>query len=158
MNTTGLMAHHLFQRITELLNSHQVFALATIVEAKGSTPQKSTAKMIVFPDGIIEGTVGGGILEKKVIEEAVQLIPLAENRLFHFDLIENQTDSIGAVCGGQVTVFIEVMGCAPRLMILGAGHVGRSLAQFAVTMPFNVVVYDDRPEWRIPNFSLKKHK
>lgn len=156
MNTTSLLSKQLFQRIAELLNSHQIFALATLVEAKGSTPQKSTARMIVFPDGTIEGTVGGGILEKRVIEEAVKIIPLAEDKLFHFQLTENQQDSLGAVCGGEVSVFIEVMGASPRLFIMGAGHIARSLSGMAVVLPFEVVVYDDRPDWADPQFFSKE--
>ena len=49
-------------------------AYCVIVQTKGSTPRKVGSKMIVYDDGSINGSIGGGNLEKKVIENAIQLI------------------------------------------------------------------------------------
>ena len=47
-------------------------ALCTIVRSQGSTPRHTTSKMLVYPDGQIIGTVGGGELENRVHAEALQ--------------------------------------------------------------------------------------
>jgi xanthine dehydrogenase accessory factor len=122
-----------------------------VVESIGSTPRKPGARMIVYPDGSIEGTVGGGSVEKRVIEEALSLLEKRESRLIHMDLREKKPDSIGAVCGGELRVFIEIIGNLPRLLILGAGHVGRTLARMAAELDFRVVVYDEREEQASPD-------
>lgn len=141
----------IFQRIQELIDEGRPAALATVVESSGSTPRKPGARMIVYPDGSIEGTVGGGSVEKHVIEEALTLIEKGESRLIHIDLRENKSDSVGGICGGEMRVFIEIIGNAARLLILGAGHVGRTLARMAKELDFRVVVYDDREEQAAPD-------
>lgn len=136
----------IFQRIQELYEEGRAAALATVVEASGSTPRKPGARMIVYPDGSIEGTVGGGGVEKRVIEEALNVIEKGQSRLIHMDLREKKSDTVGAVCGGELRIFVEAIGNVPRLLILGAGHVGRTLAGMAAELDLRVVVYDDREE------------
>ncbi|MFH1737594.1 MAG: XdhC/CoxI family protein [bacterium] len=136
----------IFQRIQELCDEERHAALVTVVESSGSTPRKPGARMIVYPDGSIEGTIGGGGVEKHVIEEALTSIETGESQLIHIDLRENKPDSIDAVCGGELRVFIETIGSVSRLLIFGAGHVGRALAHMAKEMDLRVVVYDDRKE------------
>ncbi len=45
-----------------------------VVRSKGSTPRDTGSKMLVYPDGSIVGTVGGGEMENRVIAEALQAI------------------------------------------------------------------------------------
>jgi xanthine dehydrogenase accessory factor len=134
------------QRIQELIDTGKSAAVALIVDSKGSTPRKAGTRMIVYPDARIEGTIGGGILEKRVIEESQQLLQTGGTRLCHFDLTEDAQDSIGAVCGGEVSVFIETIAAKPRLYIFGAGHVSQALARIATELPMDIVVYDNRQE------------
>lgn len=53
-----------FARIQQLFDERIPAAVATVVESSGSTPRKPGSRMIIFPDGNMEGTVGGGALEK----------------------------------------------------------------------------------------------
>ena len=124
--------------------------MALVVETVGSTPQKTGARMLVFPDGSIEGTIGGGGLEKRVIDEALSAIEDQTSRLISIDLHRETSESIDAVCGGEVRVFIEPIGTVSRLIIFGAGHVGRALARLAQDLSLRVVVYDDREEHADP--------
>ncbi|HHH83062.1 MAG TPA: XdhC family protein, partial [Chloroflexi bacterium] len=61
----------IFQRLAELEGAGEPAALVTVIRDQGSVPRHAGAKMIVFPDGRIEGTIGGGELESRVIEEAL---------------------------------------------------------------------------------------
>ena len=72
----------IFSKIAELENSDQNVALCIIINTKGSTPRKMGAKMVVFEDGKIFGTIGGGSLEKKVIENAIKVIKEKNHNLF----------------------------------------------------------------------------
>jgi xanthine dehydrogenase accessory factor len=65
-------------------------------------------------------------------------------RTMPFELTEKHG---GLVCGGKVLVYIEPVVPEPRLVILGAGHVGKALATLARFAGFRVIVADDRPEF-----------
>jgi xanthine dehydrogenase accessory factor len=115
-------------------------ALCIIVQTKGSTPRKVGAKMIVKEDGSIIGTIGGGNLEKKVIENAIQQIDENEPKLFKHDLLHQHN----MCCGGSVEIYIEPIQKMNKLYIFGAGHTGNALAKYAIDMDFDVYVIDDR--------------
>lgn len=118
-------------------------ALCTILNTKGSTPRKVGAKMLVYEDGSICNTIGGGDLEKKVIENALSVIKKREAKIFKHDLL-NQHDMC---CGGKVEIFIEPILKKNKLYIFGAGHTGQALAKIAVNFGFEVVLIDDRKEY-----------
>ena len=46
----------------------------TVVATEGSTPQKAGAKMVVYADGRIVGTIGGGCVEAEMTWRARQVI------------------------------------------------------------------------------------
>lgn len=81
--------------------------LATIVSAKGSTPRKTGARMLVGRDGVIAGTVGGGCGEGEVIEAALGMFRGGEPKTVRVDLTDELTSWSPAVCGGIMDVFIE---------------------------------------------------
>lgn len=134
-----------FETLAELLRKHPCLVLATVVSKGGSAPREAGARMAVLPDGSSVGTVGGGILEKRVIEDALQVLGEGRPRLCRYDLIEEESGGVGAECGGRSEVFLEPVGSAPHLMVLGAGHVGLALARLGRESGFKVTVVDDRP-------------
>lgn len=81
--------------------------LATIVAAKGSTPRKTGARMLVGERGVIAGTIGGGCGEGEVIEAALELFRGGDPRTVRVDLTDELTSWSPAVCGGIMDVFIE---------------------------------------------------
>lgn len=99
--------------------------------------------MIVYPDGSIYGTVGGGSLEKKVISQALEVIASRQmNRTSH-----QLVNQLGMCCGGTVEILIEPVLNKVDLYIFGAGHVGMALAKYASDFDFRVTVIDQRPEY-----------
>lgn len=135
-----------FENLAGLLRKHPRLVLATVVSTGGSAPREAGARMAVLPDGSIVGTVGGGILEKKVIEDALVVLREGSPRLARYELTEGG-DGIGAECGGRSEVFLEPVGSAPHLLVLGAGHVGLALAALGRDAGFQVTVVDDRTEF-----------
>jgi len=135
----------IYEAILEAERTGQPAALATVIRARGSVPRHETSKMLVFADGRIVGTVGGGELENRTIEEAKQVAREGQARIIAHSLIDPARGDAG-VCGGEVEVFIEPIMPPATLLIVGAGHVGRALAHLARWMGYRVVVTDDRAD------------
>ena len=136
-----------FSKLVELMHDHPTLVLATVVSKDGSAPREAGARMAVMPDGSIHGTVGGGILEKTVIDDALAVMREGKPRLARYDLTDQQGGGIGAGCGGRSEVFLEPIGSVPHLLVVGAGHVGLALARLAAQTGFMVTVADDRPQF-----------
>ncbi|MCG3165440.1 MAG: hypothetical protein POELPBGB_01203 [Bacteroidia bacterium] len=133
----------LYDIIPEIQKSSENAAVCIIVNTKGSTPRKAGAKMIVYENGKLFGTIGGGDLEKKVIENAQTIIASKEPKLFRHDLLHQH----GMCCGGTVEIFIEPIMKKNKLYIFGAGHTGQALAKFSSVLDFETVLIDDRKEY-----------
>ena len=139
----------ILQALAELESTHQPAALCTVVKASGSTPRHATSKMLVYPDGHILGSVGGGGLEKEVIREALAALQDGKSRLLEYSMADPGRGDVGT-CGGQVEVFVEPILPSPLVVVAGGGHVGRAVAHLAKWLGFRVAVTDDRPEFCTP--------
>ena len=137
----------IFEEIYKLKREGKRAALATIINARGSTPSVVAAKMLVLEDGSILGTVGGGCVEFDVRKRAIAVIQDEKPRTFTFDLDQRPDDDTGLLCGGSVQVFIEPVIPTPVLYIFGAGHVGLNVCKVAALAGFEVVVCDDREQY-----------
>ncbi len=134
----------IYEEALRLKRQGRVSAIATIVECRGSSPQKQGAKMLVRDDGSLLGTLGGGCLEADVVQAARMAMKDGVPLSLPFELTEQEG---GLVCGGTVLVYIEPILLEPHLVILGAGHVGKTLAKLARFTDFRVTVVDDRPQF-----------
>lgn len=96
--------------LLEVLKDEEVpRALATIVSAVGSTPREAGARMVIYRDGRIAGTVGGGCGEAEVRQAALDVIDSGVPKLIDVDLRGFFGDDM-EVCGGRMRVFIEPLG------------------------------------------------
>ena len=195
--------HRFFHQLSEVLSREPV-ALATVVDARGSTPRVAGARQFFTSSGFSEGTVGGGVAEARVEELAKATLADGLPRTFEADMRGRPGDTRDGVCGGAMTVWIvrlepavslptirsltqslqagrkavlclrlqseepivvrplnEVMNSSPgqfaeiiqpppQLLIVGAGHIGRSLAHLMDRLGFALTVQDNRPEWLVP--------
>ncbi len=119
----------------------------TIVRANGSTPQRIGAKLLVFPDGRTVGTIGGGCYENDAIGRAREVIASGKPAMVKYDLNDDFVEESGLICGGQMEVYIDPISPAPRLYIVGAGHVGFHLARAAADAGFRIHIVDDREKF-----------
>jgi xanthine dehydrogenase accessory factor len=131
----------IFAEAARLEQQNSPFALAQIVDSRGSTP-RHCAQMLVRNDGSVMGTIGGGMMERRVIEEALLALAERKPRLFHGRMARNGEDAVGSDCGGAMTVYIDVHGHSPRLVLVGAGHVNQAIAKAAAALDFNIHVAD----------------
>lgn len=132
----------IYDEIARMYRAGSAGVVATVVSAGGSTPRGAGAKMVVYPDGRTLGTIGGGAIEADVIERARALVDSREPSLLSFDL----GDDVGMACGGEMSIFLEPIAEAPRVTVIGGGHVGQAVATVAKQAGFRVAVVDDRRE------------
>ena len=140
------MSEAIHRLLLEASRSGQACALATVAMVTGSVPREAGTKMVIFEDGRIAGTIGGGKFESLVIEHAQKAIATGKAVLKTYPLHEASEESFGAICGGEVTVFIEPQARAPLFCLVGAGHCAQALAKLASECGFAVTVLDDRAD------------
>jgi len=138
-------------RLAEFIKDGKAVALCTIVESKGSTPRHEGSKMLVFPNGKTEGTIGGGEIENRIIAEALDALKVGKTRVVRYNMVDPEKGDPG-ICGGQVEVYVEPYLPAPRVIIIGSGHVGKAVAHVAKWLGYRVVVSDDRAELCTPEY------
>ena len=128
----------------ELERSGKPYVLVTVLGARGSTPRDAGTKMLVTGDGSF-CTIGGGHLEYKAIEIAQDMLRSGQldQRIETFPLGAR----LGQCCGGSANVLFECFpGVQVKLMLFGAGHVGKALVQILAQLPCRVHWVDTRAE------------
>ena len=99
----------LFEAMLAALRRGETAALCTILGVSGSAPRGAGAKMAVFADGTSIGTVGGGAVELRTIGMAQEAIASGRSLLHGCSLAKNQIEDLGMICGGNVTIYIQVL-------------------------------------------------
>ena len=129
--------------------------LCVVTETTGSTPRKAGSKMLVFKDGTIKGTIGGGSVEFQAIQDALKIISCGTpfTKLFHLE------NDLKMHCGGTMQLYFEPIGCLPKLYIFGGGHIGKALAGYATGLGFRPFVFDQREgifdPWKMPGVETR---
>jgi xanthine dehydrogenase accessory factor len=148
-----------FETQNELLAEGTPFVAVTVVDTLGSTPQDRGAKMLVTVAGRQFGTVGGGKVEARAIQEAQALLndnDAPKTRFYQWSLEKD----IGMTCGGIVRVYFEAFNVTRwNIVVFGAGHCAQALLDMLVKLDCRITCIDPRPEWleRIPeNPKLRK--
>lgn len=136
-----------FEKLQELLQSGVPFVSVTVVDVQGSVPQDSGSKMLVTAEGHYLGTVGGGKVEKRAIEEAQAMLASENDRQTKFVNWSLDRD-IGMTCGGSMKLFFEPYNLNTwKIVIFGAGHVANALINLLVKLDCHVTCFDPRQEW-----------
>ncbi len=118
-----------------------------VTQTWGSTPREVGAEMVVTRDGIT-GTIGGGRLEHDAIARARRMITEGETDA---EMQVTLGPDSGQCCGGRVMLGFDRAAPSatpppPQVLIFGAGHVGRALAQLLAALPFETTLLDSRPD------------
>ncbi len=94
----------IFAKLLDEMEQRHDAVLVTIVRESGSAPRGAGAQMLVNADGPQAGSVGGGNVENLSILHAQELLEKKQGDVREFKLHRSETDDIGMVCGGDVTV------------------------------------------------------
>lgn len=130
----------------------------TLLTVQGSTP-RDVGTMMLVAEGAIWGTIGGGQLEYQALEHARSML---ENGRKTDQMTIPLGPEIGQCCGGKVTIGFALMEAArrdsvlvhdqrqraewPCLYIMGAGHVGRAIADLSQHLPVRAILIDSRAD------------
>jgi len=150
----------------EMLRGGERVAIASVIEAQGSVPGKPGAKLAISSSGATFGTVGGAGLEMKVSQKLEDMLSPenVSNRkkggsveifLLHKDGKGKEVTALDSLCGGRVTVAMEVIDPRPHILIAGGGHVGFAIANVCDNLDWSYSVFDIRGNYsnseRFPN-------
>lgn len=122
---------NVLRQALEWVDAGRTCVLVTVVQAEGSAPRKHGARLVLASDGQQVGTVGGGEVEERALAEARGLLQSGDATR----VVEQV-----ATCGGTVGLFCEKLQPERRLVVVGAGHVGRAVAVAAAQAGFRVTV------------------
>jgi xanthine dehydrogenase accessory factor len=145
------MRDDILAQAEQLRAEHSVFALATVVVARQPTSGSPGAHAIIFPDGRVEGWIGGHCARPAVIRQSIEALSAGAPRLVVIspDIHEPTSLSEGVVrvpmlCAGQgeLQVFVEPFLPKVALVVIGESIVARTLARFAALLDFEVWACD----------------
>ena len=151
--------HEYYRKLNELAEDGIPFVSVWLVDTRGSTPHAAGGRMLVVKDGLRFGTVGGGRLEHRVLQEARAMLSegddsttpgRAQTRFLDWSLNKD----VGMTCGGRVKLYLELFNSRRwPIHIFGAGHVCRALTSLLTDLDCDITVYDSREEWldKLPN-------
>ncbi|MGI9622880.1 MAG: XdhC family protein [Acidimicrobiales bacterium] len=120
-------------------------AVATVISTHRSVPRRAGSKMLVYADGTISGSIGGGEMESRVIAECLDALAVGRPRRLTYSLLDPSTGDPG-VCGGEVELYLEPQMPTTTIYVIGTGHVGQAVVELASWLGYRVVAWDDRTE------------
>ena len=115
------MTEQLLQTALDEIQAGHPVMLISVVRSVGSTPRAAGALMLAGKNGLLCGTIGGGLLEHRCLEIAAAQPAVPHRETFVLD--NRQAGSLGMVCGGTSEVlFTPLDDPAPFTAALYALH------------------------------------
>ena len=144
------MTQRVLEWVTARLREGEPVALASVITAQGSVPGKPGAHMAVTSSEVY-GTVGGAGLELKVMNHLREILETNEGRIETYQLQKEARGGTGtplnSLCGGILTVSMEVIQPMPHILLAGGGHCAQAIADASAPLGWSVSVLDARPEY-----------
>jgi len=114
------------QKIVEFIDSGEVFAVALILKAEGSTPRKAGVRAIIQQTGKIHGTLGGGLVEAEAQRRAVEACRSKQPIVFDKDLYGADRDADVPICGGSMRILVDPTAAKDRESYAGMAEAIRN--------------------------------
>ena len=144
------MTQRVLEWVTARLRDGEAVAMASVITAQGSVPGKPGAHMAVT-ESEVYGTVGGAGLEMKVMNHLREILNNGEGRIETYQLQKEASGKTGtplnSLCGGILTVAMEVIQPMPHILLAGGGHCAQAIADASAPLGWSVSVLDARPEY-----------
>jgi len=96
-----------YTKAVELLGKNELSVLATIIKLTGSGPRGAGTKFLILEDGSYVGTIGGGLLEARVLEAAKRVFSTGSPARLSLNLMGKDVAETDMICGGDVDIFLE---------------------------------------------------
>ena len=134
----------LLTQIIQRVERAERFGVCVVAATRGSTPQKSGAIMVVLLGAQTLGTIGGGCVEAEVRVRTLQMMEAGGTALLNFNLDHDHGWDDGLVCGGNMTVAVQILGTAESVAPYRAAR-DRLLEGEAADL--NISVQDAQSNW-----------
>ncbi len=136
------MTQDTFELEAELRAGRRPYAVATVVETRGSVSARTSSKAVIDEHGrVLGGWVGGGCAESATCHAALQCIASGETQVVDIDL-DDEVLGAGMPCGGHMRVYVEPFIPRPILWIMGRGRIAEVLCGMADLVGLDVVIID----------------
>lgn len=127
-------------RLLLALRAGERVAVATSVDVIGSAPHLAGTSMAVAADGAVIGSVSAGCVEAGALDACRRLLRGGAPQQLRFGFGEAEAARAGLACGGELDVFVHLVGGAALEQELEAAAAGRSAAVgFVVAGPAEVL-------------------
>jgi xanthine dehydrogenase accessory factor len=131
-----------FSYVGRKLREGKRVVVATVIDANGSFPQGSGARMAIPEEGQTCGSVGGGCVERYIVKSAREVLEDGKTRVEEFNLGDDSWSGIGMSCGGKVKMMMQLVEPRERLIIFGSGGIAKGCCQIAKMLDYDVLVLD----------------
>jgi xanthine dehydrogenase accessory factor len=101
------MEKNIYSQALDTLQKGKALVLVRIIKSSGSTPRGTGSVCCIDEDGVISGTIGGGLIEYKVSAKAQELFQTKTSWIYNFQLSQEESAREGMICGGEVTCYLE---------------------------------------------------
>ena len=143
MNQQGPQQHELIRAFVEAVNRNEAVALATVVKSETEQAPPLGAKLLVWEDGRVLGSLGGDF-DALVLADARRALAAGVSQPFIYPKTTARTRRSESIATFQV--YVEVVQ-PPTLLVIGGGHIGGYVAKLGKMVGFQVAVLDDRPDF-----------
>lgn len=147
--------HEIVRRLNEELGMGRTAVLCTIYFKEGSAPRDLGAKMLITSEGEAIGSIGGGGMERLLVDKALKVMKEGNPKLYHFAMgipAREGMIPVDSKCGGEVKIFMDPIKPDPRLVIMGSGLIAQAVARYAKDCGFIVITIDDAKTATAENF------
>jgi xanthine dehydrogenase accessory factor len=142
------MDDELLKVASSLNRERAAYAVATVVETRGSASAKPSSKAVIDAEGrLLVGWVGGGCAESAVCKAALECLETGQATIVDIDLNDEMLGA-GMPCGGRMRVFVDPVLPRPQLWLLGHGRIAEALCTLADLLGFDVIVDDGAATWQ----------
>ena len=137
---------------SKLLDGNKV-AMVTVISATGSVPGKPGARIATTNSGETFGTIGGAGLEFKVLRKLAELLEnedsggIVETFALNKGAKGYEIVALDSLCGGKVTIAMEVVSPMPNILLFGGGHVAKAIISIIEQLGWNYAIHDTREEY-----------
>jgi len=136
------MPRDTFELEAELRAARRPFAVAIVVETRGSVSARTASKALIDDQGrVLGGWVGGGCAESATCQAALQSIASGDSQVIDIDL-DDEVLGAGMPCGGHMRVYVEPVVPRPMLWIMGRGRIAEAICGMADLVGLDVAVID----------------
>jgi xanthine dehydrogenase accessory factor len=114
------------QKVVEFIENGQVFAVAMVLNAEGSTPRKAGVRAVIDQAGTIYGTLGGGLIEAETQRRTVEACKSKQPVVFEMELYGPDRAADVPICGGSMRILIDPTAAKDRESYAGMAEAVRN--------------------------------